>query len=112
MSLDTSHNAESDGRGLPTSSPGGAYCRSRWPLCWRSTSVRHLSAIPRKARRKPMTISGEARRAVNEGEVRRYFSSWDPTWRWILILGLRDMRANLGRLGQLATKEMGNDAWN
>ena len=58
-----------------------------------------------------MTIPAETRRAINEAEVRRYFSSWDPTWRWILILGLRDMRANLQRLGQLAADETGNEAW-
>ncbi|MDA8269182.1 MAG: hypothetical protein M0013_12595 [Actinomycetota bacterium] len=58
-----------------------------------------------------MTIPAETRRAINEAEVRRYFSSWDPTWRWILLLGLRDMRANLPRLGKLATEEMGNATW-
>ena len=58
-----------------------------------------------------MTIPAETRRSINEAEVRRYFSSWDPTWRWILILGMRDMRANLQRLGQLAANETGNETW-
>jgi hypothetical protein len=58
-----------------------------------------------------VAIDSKTRRAINEAEVRRYFSSWDPTWRWILILGLRDMRANLDRFGQLAAYRMGNETW-
>jgi hypothetical protein len=58
-----------------------------------------------------MTIPAEARRSINEAQVRRYFSYWDPTWRWILLLGLRDMRANLPRFGRLAAEEMGNETW-
>ena len=59
---------------------------------------------------RPM-IDPATRRTINEAEVRRYFSSWDPGWRWVLILGLRDMRANLGRLGELARNEAGDDSW-
>lgn len=58
-----------------------------------------------------IAIDAATKRKINEAAVRRYFSTWDPTWRWILILGLRDMRANLPRLAQLAAGEMGNDTW-
>lgn len=58
-----------------------------------------------------MPLDAATRRAINEEQVRRFFSWWDPTWRWVLILGLRDMRSNLGRLGELATAELGNDTW-
>jgi hypothetical protein len=58
-----------------------------------------------------MAIDSATRREINEAAVQRYFASWDPTWRWILILGLRDMRANLTRLGRLAADEMGNETW-
>ncbi len=58
-----------------------------------------------------MTLDTKTRRAINEEQVARFFAWWDPTWRWILILGLRDMRANLDRLGNLATAELGNDTW-
>lgn len=58
-----------------------------------------------------IAIDAATKRKINEAAVRRYFSTWDPTWRWILILGLRDMRANLPRLAQLAADEMGNDTW-
>jgi len=56
-------------------------------------------------------IDPATRRSINEAEVRRYFNSWDPGWRWVLILGLRDMRANLDRLGQLARDEAADDSW-
>lgn len=58
-----------------------------------------------------MAIDPETQRLINDAAVRRYFTTWDPTWRWILILGLRDMRANLPRLAQLAADEMGNETW-
>jgi hypothetical protein len=58
-----------------------------------------------------MPIDYATRRLINEEEVKRYFDSWDPTWRWVLILGMRDMRTNLARLGDLAATEVGNDAW-
>ncbi len=57
------------------------------------------------------TLDQDTRRAINEEAVRLFFSAWDPAWRWVLILGLRDMRANLPRLGQLAHNETGNDEW-
>jgi hypothetical protein len=50
-------------------------------------------------------------RKINEASVRRFFASWDPAWRWILILGLRDLRANADRLGALAATEVGNETW-
>jgi hypothetical protein len=53
-----------------------------------------------------------ARRAVNEAAVRQFFAASDPAWRWVLILGLRDLRANAGRLGELASAESrGNKTW-
>lgn len=52
-----------------------------------------------------------ARRAVNEAAVRQFFGASDPAWRWVLILGLRDMRANATRLGELAEAEAGNETW-
>jgi hypothetical protein len=57
------------------------------------------------------TLDQNTRRAINEEAVRLFFSTWDPAWRWVLILGLRDMRANLPRLGLLAHSETGNDEW-
>lgn len=51
------------------------------------------------------------RRAINEAQVRRYFASWDPTWRWVLLLGLRDLRGHADRLGALAAADVGNDSW-
>lgn len=58
-----------------------------------------------------MALDAKTRRAINEEQVARFFAWWDPTWRWILVLGLRDMRADLERLGGLATAELGNDTW-
>lgn len=57
------------------------------------------------------TLDQATRRAINEEAVRLFFAAWDPAWRWVLILGLRDMRANLPRLGQLARGETGNAEW-
>lgn len=47
----------------------------------------------------------DARRAANEASVRTFFAASDPAWRWVLILGLRDLRANASRLGDLAAAE-------
>jgi hypothetical protein len=52
-----------------------------------------------------------ARRAVNEAAVRLFFGASDPAWRWVLILGLRDLRANVDRLGNLAASEAGHESW-
>jgi hypothetical protein len=49
---------------------------------------------------------------VNEAAVRQFFAAGDPAWRWVLILGLRDLRANADRLGELASAESGgNETW-
>ena len=56
-------------------------------------------------------VPAAARRAVNEAAVRQFFAAGDPAWRWILILGLRDLRANADHLGELAASETGNDSW-
>lgn len=41
------------------------------------------------------------REAANEAAVRQFFAAWDPAWRWALLVGLRDLRANVTRLGKL-----------
>ena len=52
------------------------------------------------------------RRAINEEAVEHFFASWDPAWRWVLILGLRQLRANPTALGALASAEAnGNEEW-
>jgi hypothetical protein len=57
-------------------------------------------------------VPATARRAVNEAAVRQFFAAGDPAWRWVLILGLRDLRANAARLGELASAESGgNQTW-
>jgi hypothetical protein len=61
---------------------------------------------------KQPVVPAAARRAVNEAAVRQFFAAGDPAWRWVLILGLRDLRANAGRLGELASAESGgNQTW-
>lgn len=56
-------------------------------------------------------MNGAERRAANEAAIRQFFSSWDPTWRWVLVLGLRDLRADLARLGHIAATETGSAEW-
>jgi hypothetical protein len=56
-------------------------------------------------------MDAATRKAINEASVRRFFASWDPAWRWVLILGLRDMRAHPDRLGELAAREVGSHTW-
>ncbi|HEX9967920.1 MAG TPA: hypothetical protein VGB06_08230 [Solirubrobacterales bacterium] len=46
---------------------------------------------------------------MNEAAVRQFFAASDPAWRWVLILGLRDLRANATRLGELASAESRGD---
>jgi len=44
--------------------------------------------------------------------VRQFFAAWDPAWRWILILGMRELRSNPGALGELASAEAdGHAGW-
>jgi hypothetical protein len=57
-------------------------------------------------------VNDKERRAANEEAVRGFFARWDPAWRWILILGLRRLRADPKTLGTLASVEANNnDAW-
>lgn len=56
-------------------------------------------------------MDAATKRSINETQVRNFFAAWDPAWRWVLIVGLRDLRANADRLGQLAAAEMNNDSW-
>jgi hypothetical protein len=44
--------------------------------------------------------------------VRRFFAAWDPAWRWILILGMRELRRGPAALGALASAEAnGHGSW-
>jgi hypothetical protein len=66
--------------------------------------------MPKNGARKQQSLAASSipasvRRAVNEAAVRSFFSASDPAWRWVLILGLRDLRANAGHLGRLAAAE-------
>ena len=57
-------------------------------------------------------MDGKQRRLANEASVRQFFESWDPAWRWILILGLRDLRRSPESLGALASEEAsGHESW-
>lgn len=51
------------------------------------------------------------RTVVNEAAVRWFPASWDPAWRWVLVLGLRNLRANASRLGELAAGASGGPGW-
>ena len=51
------------------------------------------------------------RRAVNDLAVQHFLATWDPHWRWALVLGLRDLRAHSDHLGQLASEEAGQLEW-
>lgn len=52
------------------------------------------------------------RQEANEEAVASFFARWDPAWRWILILGLRELRRDPGALGRLASVEAnGNKSW-
>lgn len=56
-------------------------------------------------------IDNKTRRSINDSALRQFLSAWDPSWRWMLILGLRDLRRNTARLGDLAAETTGSDAW-
>lgn len=44
--------------------------------------------------------------------MRSYLSAWDPAWRWVLLLGLRQLRSDPVALGQLAADEAnGSPGW-
>lgn len=59
-----------------------------------------------------LAMNMEERRAANEEAVSRFFASWDPAWRWILLMGMREMRANPVALGELAAAEAnGSESW-
>lgn len=52
------------------------------------------------------------RRAANEEAVASFFNRWDPAWRWILILGLRELRRDPVALGRLASSEANDsESW-
>lgn len=50
-------------------------------------------------------MNRDERRAANEDAVRGFFAGWDPAWRWILLLGLRQLRDDPVALGRLASAE-------
>jgi hypothetical protein len=57
-------------------------------------------------------VDAVARQAANEEAVRNFFAAWDPAWRWILILGMRQLRDNPVALGALASAEAdGHESW-
>jgi len=56
-------------------------------------------------------LDAATREKINEEAIRQFFASWDPGWRWVFVLGIRDMRANLNRLGELAANATGNTEW-
>jgi hypothetical protein len=56
-------------------------------------------------------LDARTRRTINEEAVKQFLSTWDPAWRWMLVLGIRDMRANLSHLGELALAETGLNEW-
>lgn len=56
-------------------------------------------------------LDASTRETINEEAITQFFASWDPGWRWLLVLGIRDMRANLHRLGELAASATGDSEW-
>lgn len=69
------------------------------------------SSKRRPTQRAPL-VPAAVRKAVNEAAIRQFFAASDPAWRWVLILGLRDLRANASRLGTLAASESpGGAGW-
>src|SRR5438067_11287841 len=56
-------------------------------------------------------MNASQRRAANEAAVRHFFATWNPSWRWLLVLGLRDLRENADHLGSLAADALGDASW-
>src|SRR4051812_45859901 len=56
-------------------------------------------------------MNREDRRQVNDESLRQFFSQWDTDWRWLLLLGLRDLRRNTKRLGDEASATTGASDW-
>lgn len=57
-------------------------------------------------------MDAAARRAANDEAVRHFFAAWDPAWRWILILGMRQLRSDPVALGALASAEANaHESW-
>ncbi len=57
-------------------------------------------------------MDAATRQAANEEAVKHFFAAWDPAWRWILILGLRQLRRDPVALGALASAEAnGHESW-
>jgi hypothetical protein len=51
------------------------------------------------------------RRQVNDESLRQFFSQWDTDWRWLLLLGLRDLRRSTKQLGGAAAATTGAGDW-
>lgn len=51
------------------------------------------------------------RRQVNDESLKQFFSQWDTDWRWLLLLGLRDLRRNTKQLGDAAAAATGASDW-
>ena len=60
-----------------------------------------------------MTASGEKVRygEVNAVGIRRFLSAWDPSWRWVLLLGMRELRADTPKLGRVAAERHGDEGF-
>lgn len=60
----------------------------------------------------PIDVDKRDRLAANEEAVQSFFARWDPSWRWILLLGLRQLRTDPVALGTLASAEAnGHPSW-
>ncbi len=56
-------------------------------------------------------VDEQARREANEFAVRHFLSSWDPSWRWSLVIGLRELWLRRRSLGAQMIKEGGDQCW-
>jgi hypothetical protein len=56
-------------------------------------------------------MNDQERRQINDESLREFFSKWDTDWRWLLLLGLRDLRGNTQKLGAAAMAATGSDTW-
>lgn len=56
-------------------------------------------------------LSPSARCAFNDRNVERFFGSWDPGWRWVVLLGMRRLRRDLGGMAQEAAYASGSEEW-
>jgi hypothetical protein len=99
----------------------GAAASGAAPNSKRSSAERRVGGPRRRVAVSRMDVLGIGqtermnatdRRAANEEAVRQFFAAWDPAWRWVLVLGLRELRRDPIRLGRLASTEAnGREGW-